>query len=326
MASTNHPEQNNRSGDSSDLAGRIASGKMVVTSELNPPKGIDLAPLLSSANDLRGYVDAFNVTDSHSARMCVSPLAVAHALAQHGHEPIVQLTTRDRNRIALQGDLLGAAVLGVSNVVLMGGDDPRNGDHPDAKAVFDISTEDLLRAANALTRGTDLEGNKLQGSPSLYIGAVVNPGATDLDRELERMADKIAAGAQFFQTQAIYDVRAFSAFADRLARSNDFSGVAVLAGIIPVKSVRMAEYMNENVPGIEVPQWVMQRVADAQDIEAESAAISAELIDQIRPLVQGIHLMAIGWERVIPTILERSKFAHRAPGGPALGSARPTGG
>lgn len=216
-------------GVASKLAEHIASDTFVVTSELNPPKGIDLTSLLSRASELAGRVDGFNLTDSHTARMSMSPLAAAHLIMDHGHEPIVQLTTRDRNRIALQSDLLGAAALGIPNVVLMGGDDPGAGDHPGAKPVFDFDTEVLIRAAHQLTTGTDFGGKTLVGTPKLFIGAVVNPGAANLDREIQRMEEKVNAGASFFQTQAIYDSPAFEAFIRRVEHLK----VAILAGIIP---------------------------------------------------------------------------------------------
>ncbi|MCK5361326.1 MAG: methylenetetrahydrofolate reductase, partial [Gammaproteobacteria bacterium] len=187
----------------SNLEQALASEKFVVTCELNPPKGTDVAPLLEKADQLRNVVDAFNLTDSHAARMAMTPLAVAHLLVDQGLEPILQITTRDRNRIALQGDLLGADALGVHNVVFMGGDPPSNGDHPDAKPVFDVYSSAMLKAATSLQAGTDMAGNPLSGRPRFCIGAVVNPGATDLDEEIMRMAEKIDAGATFFQTQAV---------------------------------------------------------------------------------------------------------------------------
>ena len=290
-------------GVASKLAERIASDTFVVTSELNPPKGIDLTSLLSRASELAGRVDGFNLTDSHTARMSMSPLAAAHLIMDHGHEPIVQLTTRDRNRIALQSDLLGAAALGIPNVVLMGGDDPGAGDHPGAKPVFDFDTEVLIRAAHQLTTGTDFGGKTLVGTPKLFIGAVVNPGAANLDREIQRMEEKVNAGASFFQTQAIYDSPAFEAFIRRVEHLK----VAILAGIIPIKSVTMAHYMNQNVPGVDVPDWIIQRIADTNDVEFGSSAISAHILRQVRGCTQGVHIMAMGWERLIPDILDQAE-------------------
>lgn len=272
----------------------------VVTSELTPPKGTSLDPLLERARALRRHVDAFNVTDSHAARMAMAPMAVSHLLLDHGLEPIMQITGRDRNRIAIQADLLGAWALGVRNIAFMGGDPPKNGDHPDAKGVFDVVSAAIIRAAAGMRNGTDMAGNALDGSPEFCIGAVVNPGAKDLDKEIDRMAEKIEAGATFFQTQAVYDPGAFERFVKRV----DSLEVPLLAGILPVKSPKMAAYMNEHVPGIDVPEALIRKLADASDRAATSSELSASIIEAIRPMCRGVHVMAIGWEDKVPGILE----------------------
>ena len=272
----------------------------VVTSELTPPKGTSLDPLLERARALRRHVDAFNVTDSHAARMAMAPMAVSHLLLDHGLEPIMQITGRDRNRIAIQADLLGAWALGVRNIAFMGGDPPKNGDHPDAKGVFDVVSAAIIRAAAGMRNGTDMAGNALDGSPEFCIGAVVNPGAKDLDKEIDRMAEKREAGATFFQTQAVYDPGAFERFVNKV----DSLEVPLLAGILPVKSPKMATYMNENVPGIDVPEALIRKLADASDRAATSSELSASIIEAIRPMCRGVHVMAIGWEDKVPGILE----------------------
>lgn len=280
----------------------LASEKFVVTCELNPPKGTDVAPLLEKAERLRNAVDAFNLTDSHAAIMAMTPLAVAHLLVDRGLEPILQITTRDRNRIALQADLLGADALGVHNVVFMGGDPPSNGDHPDAKPVFDVYSSVMLKAATALQAGTDMAGNPLSGSPRFCIGAVVNPGAVDLDEEIIRMGEKIDAGATFFQTQAVYETASFERFASAAARYS----VPILAGIIPLKSARQADYMNTHVPGVRVPDAVIREIAGADDPVSASLAIAARTIQALAGACQGLHIMAIGWETHIPALLEQA--------------------
>ena len=272
----------------------------VVTSELTPPKGTSLDPLLERARALRRHVDAFNVTDSHAARMAMAPMAVSHLLLDHGLEPIMQITGRDRNRIAIQADLLGAWALGVRNIAFMGGDPPKNGDHPDAKGVFDVVSAAIIRAAAGMRNGTDMAGNALDGSPEFCIGAVVNPGAKDLDKEIDRMAEKREAGATFFQTQAVYDPGAFERFVNKV----DSLEVPLLAGILPVKSPKMAAYMNEHVPGIDVPETLIRKLADASDRAATSSELSASIIEAIRPMCRGVHVMAIGWEDKVPGILE----------------------
>ena len=286
----------------SNLKQVLESGKFVVTCELNPPKGTDLSALFEKADSLRNTVDAFNLTDSHAARMAMTPLAAAHLLVDRGLEPILQITTRDRNRIALQGDLLGADALGIHNVVFMGGDPPTTGDHPDAKPVFDVYSSKMLEAATSLQAGSDMAGNPLSGSPHFCIGAVVNPGASKLDEEVARMGEKIDAGASFFQTQAVYEPAAFERFAKAAAQ---FS-VPVLAGIIPLKSTKQAAYMNDKVPGITIPAAIMQEIADAEDRVTTSLAIAARTIKAVQGMCQGVHIMAIGWEAHIPALLDRA--------------------
>ena len=189
----------------STLSNALHSSEFVVTSELTPPKGLDLAPLLEKAALLKPYVSAINLTESHAARMAMDPVAVGHLMLDQGVEPIVQMTSRDKNRLAIQASILGACALGISNLVFMGGDPPKNGDHPDAKPVFDLFASQLLEAVRALNNGADLNGNTLNQHTEIFAGAVVNPGATDPDAEIENLHRKIDGGAEFFQTQAVYD-------------------------------------------------------------------------------------------------------------------------
>ncbi len=287
-----------------NLKQQIEAGRFIVTCELTPPKGVNLEPLFDKADALRNYVNAFNLTESHAARMAMDPTAVAHLLLDRGIEPIVQMTSRDKNRIAIQACMLGAAALGVNNLVFMGGDPPKNGDHPDAKPVFDLFASQLLDAVMALQSGTDYTGNNLNGTPEFCVGAVFNPGSTNPEVEIENLHRKIEAGASFLQTQAVYDVHSFSRFIDTVG---DLS-VPVLAGVIPIKSVKMAQYMNERVPGITVPDSLVNKIADqGQDKEkivAVSQEISAQIVRDLRNVTNGLHIMAIGWEDKVPAILE----------------------
>jgi methylenetetrahydrofolate reductase (NADPH) len=182
----------------------------------------------------------------------------------------------------------------------MGGDPPHLGDHPEAKPVFDISTEDLIQAAGNLNNGKDMMDNLLSGSTGFHIGAVVNPGADDLDKEIARLESKVAAGAKFFQTQAIFDADRFAGFMERVSHLD----IAILAGIMPIKSVKMAAFMNEKIPGIDVPDHVIDRIDGAADTVKESTAVAAEIIKEIKPICQGIHVMALGWEEHIPGVLQ----------------------
>jgi len=289
----------------SKLEEKIRSGAFVVTSELTPPKGIDLSDLFAKAEQLRSSVDAFNLTESPRARMAVEPKSVGAALLARGIEPIVQITARDRNRIAIQADLLGGAVLGIGNFVFMTGDSPQGGDHPDAKPVFDWTASDMLSAARALSAGRDAAGNELHGTPRLFTGAVANPGAKNFDDEVVNTRRKIDAGAQFLQTQALYEAGSLARFMDAVKPD----GTAILAGIIPLKSAKMARWLNGNVPGIRVPDALiaeMEAVAGTDREVATGIGIAARIIDEVRSLCAGVHVMGLGWEHHIPGILAAS--------------------
>ena len=284
---------------------KIRSRTFVVTTELTPPKGIDLTDLFAKAELLKPYVDAVNLTESPRARLAIEPKSVGHLLLDRGVEPIVQMTARDRNRIALQADLMGAAALSLRNFVFMTGDSPKNGDHPDAKPVFDLTTLELLRTARSLREGRDMTGNELKGAPSIFIGATANPGAADTQAEVENTARKIDAGAQFLQTQAVYDLEAFERFlgAARLGE------VPLLAGVIPLKSAKMAGWLNSNVPGIRVPDPLlqeMQAAAQAGREEEVGLDIACRMVRGLRKLCGGVHIMGLGWEDRIPQILRGS--------------------
>ncbi|MGH8150072.1 MAG: methylenetetrahydrofolate reductase, partial [Steroidobacteraceae bacterium] len=224
------------------LEEKLRSGDFIVTTELTPPKGIDLSDIYAKAQLLKPHVDAFNLTESPRARMAIEPKAVARLLLDRGVEPIVQITARDRNRIAVQADLLGAAALGIGNFVFMTGDSPKNGDHPEAKPVFDLTTVEMLQAARSLAGGHDLAGNALKGTPRLFTGATANPGAADQAKELQGLRLKVEAGARFLQTQAVFDVGAVK----RYLEAAGLGTTALLAGIIPLKSAKMAAWLNAN--------------------------------------------------------------------------------
>ena len=288
----------------SKLSEKIRAKTFAVTTELTPPKGIDLSDIFAKADALKGLVDGINLTESPRARMAIEPKSVARLLLDRGVEPIVQFTARDRNRIALQSDILGAAALGVSNVVFMTGDNPKNGDHPDAKPVFDLSTTEMLSAARTLRGGKDMAGNELKGAPDLFIGATANPGFQDLAAEVENTRRKIDAGAQFLQTQALYDAPSLIRYMQALKSDN----VALLVGIIPLKSIKMATWLNGNVPGISVPDALLKEMASvAGDADAElrrGIEIAARIIKEVQSYCAGVHLMTMGWEKHIPTILQ----------------------
>ena len=286
------------------LQQKINNGDFIITCELTPPKGTDLTALFAKADMLKHQITAFNLTESHAARMAMDPTAAAHLLLDRGIEPIVQMTSRDKNRIAIQACILGAAALGIPNLVFMGGDPPKAGDHPDAKPVFDLFASQLLDAVSTLQSGTDYMGNTLKGTPKFCVGAVVNPGSPNLETEIDNMHRKIDSGASFLQTQAVYDARHFRSFLQKIGDVK----IPILAGVIPIKSVKMAQYMNEKVPGITVPDALISKIADQGDdrkrITETSIQMSAELVSDLRQIAGGLHIMAIGWEDRIPQILE----------------------
>lgn len=282
------------------LQEKLAAGKFVVTSEIGPPKGTDITEMMEDAQLLRGRVDAINVTDLQSSVMRLGSLPVCHLLQERGLEPILQMTCRDRNRLALQSDLLGAAVLGIRNVLALTGDYASLGDHPQAKPVFDVDSVNLIQIIKKLESGTDMVGNPLTGAPKFFVGAVVNPGGNPLEAQILKMEKKIQAGASFFQTQAVYDLSAFERFMKRVAPLK----VPVLAGIILLKSAGMARFMNKNVAGVFVPEPLIQRMATAPDRVKTSIEIAAELIRGLKGLCQGVHLMPIGWEKKVPAVLD----------------------
>jgi methylenetetrahydrofolate reductase (NADPH) len=278
------------------------SGKFIITTEVGPPKGTDIAELEEAAEALRGRVDAANVTDQQSSVMRLGSLPVCHMLKDKGLDPVFQITCRDRNRLALQSDLLSAWVLGVENMLAITGDLPALGDHPQAKPVYDLDSVQLLEVVGKLNGGHDMAGNELKGKTNLFPGAVVNPGANTeaaLELQIMKMEKKIKAGARFFQTQAIYEPESFAKF---MKRVEGFK-VPVLAGIIPLKSVGMARFMNKNVAGVFVPEGLIERMGAAEDKVKTGIEIAAELIKQLKDMCQGVHIMAIGWEKKVPLVL-----------------------
>ncbi len=285
------------------LRALLDEGKFVVTAEVGPLKGTDITEIEEVAELLRGKVDAANVTDQQSSVMRLGSLATSHLLREAGLEPVFQMTCRDRNRLALQSDLLSAYVLGIENVLAITGDLPALGDHPEAKPVYDLDSVQLLWVIKRLNEGYDMMGNELSGKPNFFPGAVVNPGAdteTALELQLIKMEKKIALGARFFQTQAIYDVDAFVKFMKRVKGFN----IPILAGIIPLKSAGMARFMNKNVAGVFVPEELINKLATAEDKARTGIGIAADIIKDLKDICHGVHIMAIGWEKKVPEILD----------------------
>ncbi|MEJ2201258.1 MAG: methylenetetrahydrofolate reductase [Desulfuromonadaceae bacterium] len=282
----------------SKLEQQVTAGQFAVTAEIAPPKGVDTAEVLEKAR-LMAHLSAVNVTDNQGANMRMTPLAMAALLCAEGIEPILQLTCRDRNRMALQSDLLGAAALGVENVLLLSGDHARFGDHPQARSVFDLDSIQLLEATGGLIAGRDMTGKPLQGAPRFFVGAAVTPEAEPFELMFQKFSKKVQAGTRFFQTQAVYDPEKLEQF---MAVANPL-GVPVLLGVLLLKSVRMAEFLNRNIPGVRVPQTLIDRLAAADSPLEEGIRIAREMVDHARRLCQGVHLMTLGHEERIADIL-----------------------
>ena len=284
----------------------VEAGKFAVTAEIGPLKGTDTKEIKEVAELLKGKVSAANVTDQQSSVMRLGSMATCHLVKDAGLDPIFQMTCRDRNRIALQSDLLSAWVLGVESVLVLTGDLPSLGDHPQAKLVYDIDSVQLLKTITGLNEGHDMVDSELQGKPNFFPGAVVNPGAdteTSLELQLIKMEKKIEAGAKFFQTQAVFDANIFAKF---MKRAGKF-GVPILVGLIPLKSAGMAKFMNKNVAGVFVPDDIIDQMAKTDDKPKTSIEITARLIREMKDMCQGAHLMTLGWDKYVPAILDAAR-------------------
>lgn len=290
------------------LKDSLESGKFTVTCEIAPPKGTDISHIMECIDVLKGKVDAVNVTDFQSAVVRSTSLVTCKILKDNGIEPVLQMTGRDRNRIAIQGELLSAGVFGITNMLALTGDHTIVGDHPQAKPVFDLDCVGILKTAQKLSQGTDMVGNQLKGAPSFYLGASVTPRYTPIEIQLLKMKKKINAGAKFFQTQAVYDIDTMREFRKHTKDMN----TKVLAGIIPLKSPGMAKFMNANVPGIYVPDELIERLraVGKENWVSEGIKIAGELIQQLRneDLCDGVHIMAIGAEENVPAILDAANI------------------
>lgn len=291
--------------EESNFEKTLNSGKFTVTCEIGPPKGAEIEEIEEAAEHLRDVADGVNITDLQSSVMRLGSLTTCHFIKQMGMDPIFQITCRDRNRLALQSDLLSASVLGIRNVLALTGDYTTIGDHPQAEPVFDLDSVQLLWAIKKLEEGFDLSGKELTQKPSFFKGAVVNPGAdTEASYELQiiKMKKKIDQGAQFFQTQAIYDTEVFKRFMERIRSEN--IDIPVLAGIILLKSEKMANYMNKFVPGVSVPESIIKKMESTNDKVSMCIEIASGLIEEVKPYCAGVHIQALGWEKHVPAVVK----------------------
>jgi methylenetetrahydrofolate reductase (NADPH) len=292
---------------------KLNSDGFLVTTEIGPPKGVDVSEMIHHIDLLKDKVDAINITDHQSSVMRFPSLGGCLLVKECGGEPIIQITCRDRNRLALQADLLLAYSRGIKNVLCLTGDSVDVGDHKEAKPVFDLDSVQLLKMAREMESGKDMGGNELKGAPQFCLGASVHPEADFIEPQLIKFEKKVVAGAQFFQTQGIFDLESLRRFMQYASQFN----VKILAGIIVLASARMARYMNDNVPGIIVSQTIIDELAGVEKGKGlqKGMEIAAWFIKTIREekLCHGVHIMAVGNEGIVPDILEAAQpvSAHR---------------
>ena len=312
----------------SNLANILKSGHFAVTAEVSPPRSVDLASIERQANILRDYADAINVTDNQAAAVYMSSIVVSGLLVRHGLEPVAQMTCRDRNRLAIQSDLLGAAALGIPNLLCLSGDHAKWGDHPATKNVYDLDSMHLLRIVRNMGEpGCFDNGDTIPDfPPRFFIGAAANPFAPPYEYRPMRLAKKIAAGAQFIQTQLVFNVDRFKEYMAQVRDLGLHEQIYILAGVGPIKSVGAARFMARNVAGLEVPDEVIQRMVKAprgaKAKQEEGIRICVEIIEKVREIegVAGVHIMAIHWPEAVPEIVRRTGLwprpspAREAPG------------
>ncbi|MBD3272556.1 MAG: methylenetetrahydrofolate reductase [Elusimicrobia bacterium] len=280
----------------------IESKNFIITAEIAPPKGTDIDPALNEAASIQDLVDGINVTDNQRAVMRLSPIALCARLVEKKISPIMQMTCRDRNRIALQADLLSAAVLGIENVLILTGDSINAGDHIDAKEVFDLDSISLLETAAGLNKGIDMHNRPLSGKTDFMLGAAINPGAEPKELQVIQTAKKISAGARFFQTQLVFDIDDFKGFLS-LANQLPLKTVKILAGIFPLKSAKQARFLNEKVAGVKIPEPIIKRLDKASNPIDEGLAIASDLIGDLKHLCNGVHIMAMNNKETLIKLL-----------------------
>jgi len=301
---------------SSKLQQILSKGEFAVTAECGPPRGANFKIVFKKGELLKGYVDAVNVTDNQTAIVRMSSIAACVHLLNLGLEPVMQMVTRDRNRIALQSDIMGAYSLGIRNILCLSGDHQIFGSQPDALNVFDIDSMNLLRMVLTMrSEGKDMSGFELNGSPNMFIGAAANPFADPFEYRVVRLAKKIDAGADFIQTQCVYNMERFKKWM-KLAREEGLTEkVYILAGITPLKSAQMAKYMSKKVAGMDVPEAIIKRMAGVSKEKAieEGLKICIETIAELREIegIRGVHIMAIEWEEIVGEIVESAGLLPR---------------
>jgi 5,10-methylenetetrahydrofolate reductase len=285
----------------------LESGQFATTVEYNPPKGTNVSSIMDNAKALLGKVHGVNVTDNTAAILRAGSMSVCRLLYEMGHDPVMQMTCRDRNRLAIQSDLMSAHILGIRNMLCLTGDYPTVGDHKDAKPVYDLDSIGIMQVIHSLNQGKDLTGHKLNGLTDLYIGAAVTPEQDPRGPMLAKFEAKVNAGTKFFQTQAFYDVEKFKSFMKAVRKFP----VKVLAGILVLRSAKMAEFMNANIPGVDVPQDIIDELKAAGDEKALDVGvqIAVRTINAVRDHCDGVHIMAVKAVDRLPEIIQKAELA-----------------
>jgi len=289
----------------SRLRSLLEAGEFVVTGEIAPPRGTDLDAMRRSVELMAPVCHALNVTDNQGASLHLSSLSASRVVLDMGIEPIFQQTCRDRNRLALESDLLAAWTLGLENLLVVTGDDPRAGDHPQAKGVFDLDSTQLLQVASGMNEGVDMLGRPLKGGTGFYLGAAMFPEAEPWDIQLDRTAEKVAAGARFFQTQAVFDLEKLARAADEVHRL----GAKVVAGILLLRSPKVVDFINERLAGLMVPDAVAGRIRSAADPAEEAVRLAIEQASAVRGIADGVHIMPLGMDDQVVRIVRESGIA-----------------
>ncbi|MFA6053832.1 MAG: methylenetetrahydrofolate reductase [Thermodesulfovibrionales bacterium] len=298
----------------SNLEKVLEGGHFAVTAEVGPPKGTSAKVIQRKGELLKTYCDAMNLTDNQTAIVRMSSWSGCILLKEMGIDPVMQMVVRDRNRIAIQSDILGAVALGIRNVLCLSGDHQKFGNHPAAKGVYDIDSIQLVQTLKKMRDEKKfICGEEISGEVPLYIGAVETPFADPIEYRVKRLAKKVKAGADFIQTQAIFDVAKFIKWMEMVRDEGLDKQVHILAGVIPIKSVGMARYMKENVSGISVPDEIITRMKDAKVAKEEGVKIALEIIEQLKEIdgIHGIHIMAVAWEDIVPVIVESAGLLPR---------------
>jgi 5,10-methylenetetrahydrofolate reductase len=298
----------------SNLEKVLNGGYFAVTAEVGPPKGALSSVIKRKGELLKFHCDAMNVTDNQTAIVRMSSLSGCILLKELGIDPVMQMVVRDRNRIAIQSDILGAVALGIRNILCLSGDHQKFGNHPTAKGVYDIDSIQLIQTFKTMRDERKfLCGEEISGELPLFIGAVENPFADPFEYRVQRLAKKVKAGADFIQTQAVFDVSKFIKWIEMVRDQGLDKQVHILAGIIPIKSVGMARYMRDNVSGISVPDEIVTRMEESKNSKEEGIKIALEIIEQLKEIdgIHGIHIMAVAWEDIVPVIVERAGLLPR---------------